>query len=85
MGEIEKMQIFQEMGFKDNDKSQSGRIPWVFMEAKDDYDLIDSDLEDSFESSSSSETIEDASSSSSLSSSSPLFELSDLMAQLPIK
>ncbi|KAF5810305.1 hypothetical protein HanXRQr2_Chr04g0167871 [Helianthus annuus] len=84
MGEIEKGQItiHQEMGVKENDKSHLERLQWGFMEAKDDacsYDLMESDLDDSFDSSSSTE---DASSSSSCS---PLFELSDLMAQLPIK
>ncbi|KAL7586957.1 protein OXIDATIVE STRESS 3 [Lactuca sativa] len=84
MGEIEKSKICQDMGFKKNDAQ------WVLMEAKDDvckYGLMESDSEDlSFESSSSSEMIDDASSSSSSSSScGPLFELSELMAQLPIK
>ncbi|KAI3801180.1 hypothetical protein L1987_29284 [Smallanthus sonchifolius] len=85
MGEI---QICKEMGFKDNDNN----LQWVFMEAKDDacnYDLMESDLDDSLESSSSIDMIEDAPSSSSSSSipssCSPLFELSDLMAHLPIK
>ncbi|XP_076955388.1 uncharacterized protein LOC143630200 [Bidens hawaiensis] len=94
MGEIEKSQICQEIGLKMSDKSHLERLQWGFMKAKDDasnYDLMDSDLDDSLESSSSStDMIEDASSSStsSLSSSSscsPLFELSDLMAHLPIK
>lgn len=87
MGEIEQRHIFQEMVLKDNNKSDIGRVPWVFIEAKDDvrnYDRIESDLDDSFESSSSSETLEDTSSYTS-SSCSPLFELSELMAQLPIK
>ncbi|GJW10933.1 hypothetical protein Tco_1576760 [Tanacetum coccineum] len=87
MGEIEQRQIFQEMVLEDNNISNIGRVPWVFIEAKDDvcnYDHIESDLGDSFESSSSSETIDDTSSSSS-SPCSPLFELSELMAQLPIK
>ncbi|KAI7748105.1 hypothetical protein M8C21_026115, partial [Ambrosia artemisiifolia] len=73
MDETEKSQIIcHEMGFKENAYN---------------YDLMESDLDDSLESSSSTEMIEDASSSSSSSSSScsPLFELSDLMAQLPIK
>ncbi|KAI3782832.1 hypothetical protein L2E82_12889 [Cichorium intybus] len=91
--EIEKRNICQEMGFNENDKSQPGRVRWVLMEAKDDvckYGHMESDSEDfgeSLESSSSSE-IDDVSSSSSSSSSSsygPLFELSELMAQLPIK
>nr|XP_043622260.1 suppressor protein SRP40-like [Erigeron canadensis] len=101
MGEIENMKIFQEMAFKrDVDKSQPGLVQWVLIEPKDEsvckYDLVDSDLDDSFESSSSSsssDTIDDVSSSSSSSSStslssssnSPLFKLSELMAQLPIK
>ncbi|KAI3742087.1 hypothetical protein L1987_59767 [Smallanthus sonchifolius] len=85
MSEIEKRQICHKMGFKDNDKS----LQWIFMEAKNDacnYDLMESDLDDSLESSSSTEMIEDAPSSSTTPSScSPLFELSDLMAHLPIK
>ncbi|KAL8191859.1 hypothetical protein R6Q57_028590 [Mikania cordata] len=94
MDEIEKSQIPQEMGLKEIDNS----LQWVFMEAKDDvcnHDLMGSDLDDSLELSSSTEMIEDASSSSTSSSSSssspspsscsPLFELSDLMTQLPIK
>nr|GEW23172.1 MAP kinase kinase 6 [Tanacetum cinerariifolium] len=75
MSEIEQRQIFQEMVLEDDNISNIGRVPWVFIEAKDDvcnYDHIESDLDDSFESSSSSPC-------------SPLFELSELMAQLPIK
>ncbi|KAJ9547833.1 hypothetical protein OSB04_020376 [Centaurea solstitialis] len=86
MGEVEKRQICQEMGLKDDEKNG---VQWVLMEAKDDvcrYDIDGSDSEDLDESSSSSsETIEDASSSSSSSSYGPLFELSELMAELPIK
>ncbi|PWA34437.1 hypothetical protein CTI12_AA310050 [Artemisia annua] len=88
MGEIEQRQTFQEMVLKDNNKSDIARVPWVFIEAKDDacnYDRIESDLDDSFESSSSFETLEEDTSSSTSSSCSPLFELSELMAQLPIK
>ncbi|KAL4571869.1 hypothetical protein LXL04_018636 [Taraxacum kok-saghyz] len=83
MGEIAKRNICQEEKY----------VQWVIMEAKDDvcnYGLMESDSEDldeSFESSSSSELMMDDASSSSSSSSScgPLFELSELMAQLPIK
>lgn len=86
MGEVGKWQICQEMGLKEDDKN---RVQWVLMETKDDvcrYDVNESDSENLDESSSSSETIEDASSSSSSSSSyGPLFELSELMAELPIK
>ncbi|XP_071696487.1 uncharacterized protein [Rutidosis leptorrhynchoides] len=89
MSEIEKIQLFQEMGFNENDKIQQSKLQCVLMEAKDNfcnYDLIESDLDDSLESLSSSVTIDDdASSSSSLPSCSPLFKLSELMAQLPIK
>ncbi|KVI12273.1 uncharacterized protein LOC112507226 [Cynara cardunculus var. scolymus] len=86
MGEVEKRQIGQEMGLKEEDKNG---VQWDLMETKDGvcrYDISESDSEDLDESSSSSETIEDASSSSSsLSSYGPLFELSELMAELPIK
>ncbi|XP_076888102.1 uncharacterized protein LOC143538419 [Bidens hawaiensis] len=91
MDETGKSQICQEIGLKVSDKSHLERLQWGFMKAKDDacnYVLMDSDLDDSLESSSSStDMIEDASSSttSSSSSCSPLFELSDLMAHLPIK
>ncbi|KAI3772835.1 hypothetical protein L6452_04029 [Arctium lappa] len=85
MGEVEKRQTCQEMGLKEDDKT---RVHWVLMETKDDvcrYDINESDSEDLDESSSSSDTIEDTSSSSSSSSYGPLFELSELMAELPIK
>lgn len=83
---------------KHNDHCNRLKDQWVIMEG--DSGLYDSDhsiqssfedSHDSFTSSSSSEMMEDATSSTSSSSSSstssdgPLYELSELMAQLPIK
>ncbi|KAK3016467.1 hypothetical protein RJ639_007716 [Escallonia herrerae] len=89
-------QIYQDMALKENGSGDMKHVQWVIMEADQDdisdSDSIDSDNEyssNSVESSSSSDMVEeDASSctsSSPPSSYGPLYELSELMAQLPIK
>ncbi|KAJ4708555.1 Oxidative stress 3 [Melia azedarach] len=91
-------QIFQQLNLKDIDSNyEAGQDKWVMNQGGDEICesvSIDSSLEDSTNSLSSSlcssDLVEDASSSSSTSCSSsssngPLYELSELMAQLPIK
>ncbi|KAI3775555.1 hypothetical protein L1987_50134 [Smallanthus sonchifolius] len=90
--------IIQETGFISNNKNQSRQFKWVFDEVKnnvtDEYesDFVEECSDDSSVTLSSSEVLDDATSSSSCSSSSsmsfqdgPLYELSELMAQLPLK
>uniref|UniRef100_A0A5B7CDM1 Oxidative stress 3 n=1 Tax=Davidia involucrata TaxID=16924 RepID=A0A5B7CDM1_DAVIN len=83
-------QVYQDIALKENDGSDVRHDQWVIMEGGDD--ISDSiSVEDSFEdstnsavSSSSSDIAEDATSSTSPSYG-PLYELSELMNQLPIK
>lgn len=100
MGTGADQEICQEKALEKHNDSIALAKQWVIMEG-DSTELCDSDSIDqsSFEgsndsvasSSSSSDMMEDATSSTSSSSSSstsydgPLFELSELMAQLPIK
>ncbi|KAL2555220.1 uncharacterized protein Fot_08839 [Forsythia ovata] len=76
----ESKQIYEDVGFKKNDKNESPHISWTVMEGGNDS------CESESMESSSSDWGEDASSSpSSWPSHGPLYELSDLMTYLPIK
>lgn len=81
-------QIYQEKALNGNNDSVTGRVRWMMLENGDD-DFNSDSTSSSSSSFSSSDVVDDASSSSSTSSSSssygPLYELSELMAQLPIK
>nr|XP_043627141.1 uncharacterized protein LOC122598620 [Erigeron canadensis] len=96
MARIEEQQIFQDLGHISGNKGQSTRqFQWVFGEVKNDItneyqsDFVEECSSDLCKSlgSSSSEEVDDAISSSLgwSSHNSPLYELSELMAQLPIK
>ena len=92
MGETAK-QSFDDLGFKGIDANGNHQHnQWLIMGGADDNsDTLSmesssfEDSENSLESSSSLDLTEDASSSTSPLSNGPLYELSELMAQLPIK
>ncbi|GMI86081.1 hypothetical protein HRI_002277400 [Hibiscus trionum] len=84
-GEDDLKALFRSPGFADHhpNKDRQADYQWTNMEDDDDGDETSSSMEDS----STSDMADDASSSSSASTDSngPLYELSQLMAQLPIK
>ncbi|KAM7515491.1 hypothetical protein LguiA_005074 [Lonicera macranthoides] len=79
--------IYQEKALNGNNDSVTERVRWMIVENGND-DFNSNSTSSSSSSFSSSDVVDDASSSSTSSSSSsygPLYELSELMAQLPIK
>ncbi|XVF34938.1 hypothetical protein REPUB_Repub18cG0101400 [Reevesia pubescens] len=98
MGEEASQILFQDMNLKKMDSNEAWCSNLVIMEGGNNNEICDSisnessfgeNSEDSISSISSSDLVEDASSattsSSSLSSNGPLYELSEIMAQLPMK